>query len=70
MEQIAEVAFKALKHSIRELSTVGYYMVRERESVRERLDDRGRVLELILNLEAFGQFLHQTIWIYFPAHRD
>lgn len=30
LEQIREVAFEALKHSIRELSTVGYYMVRER----------------------------------------
>lgn len=38
--------------------------------MRERLDDRGRVLALILNLEAFGQFLRQTIWIYFPAQRD
>lgn len=35
LEQIPEVAFEALKHSIRELSTVGYYMVRERAWERD-----------------------------------
>ena len=61
---MAEATFEATKRSIRELSTGGYYMAWASER------DADAALALILDTEAFWQFSHQTIWIYFPSRRD